>query len=388
MSSQPVHHTVPPQAVDTAMNPNLNYPPQTFSSLLHSSNTRSHPQAALHQHMQRLHAMMMAQRQQQQQQQQQQQPMPAALPHQAQPAPFTFNFPQPMPFFGSLGSAALEGNAALEANAALRPAAGDASGSSSMRALPAQLQNLSTWQHMSGGMAHTPASAAPFIEGMLKKWSQSLMAAAATAPCHMSAHATSAAAARAVYHPPRKLKKSATAEKKATKQRKSGGEGEPDAVAAGAAPCKLKLDGDADGSALDVLSAAVDSQQGDRDDASLNAATALHAMLGCWQPQDDALPPGVFALQQLSPRLSKKRNRSLLKELAVDTADALDDDCMALTPCSKGRTSKQLDSAYNHTTNPEHVCRTKDGSPVVDVHVPAVCECGSIVVGVWYSSYP
>ncbi len=283
-----------------------------------------------------------------------------------------------MPFFGNLGSAA------LEASAAIRSAAGDASGPSSMHALPMQMQNLSTWQHMNGGISQAAASAAPFIEGMLKNWSQSLMAAAARAPCRMSAQATSAAAARAVYQPPRKLKKSATAEKKVTKQRKLGGEGEPGAAAAGAAACKVKVESDADGSALDVLSAAVDSQQGDRDDASLNAATALHAMHGCWQSQDDALLPGVFALQQLSPRVSKKRNRSLLKDLAVNTADALDEDCMPLTPCSKGRTSKQLDSAYNHTTNPEHVCRTKDGSPVVDVHVPAVCECGSVVVGVWY----
>jgi len=34
------------------------------------------------------------------------------------------------------------------------------------------------------------------------------------------------------------------------------------------------------------------------------------------------------------------------------------------------------------------VCRTKDGAPVVDVHVPALCECGSVVVGVWYRNRP
>ena len=130
----------------------------------------------------------------------------------------------------------------------------------------------------------------------------------------------------------------------------------------------------------------------------LPAAAATEEGCSCWLRW--RLPPAgegaasetlrrrLLALQPLTPRLSKKRNRSLLKDLAVSVVDAADDDGSTLTPCSKGRSSKQLDSAYNHNTNPEHVCRTKDGAPVVDVHVPAMCECGSVVVGVWYRNRP
>ncbi len=249
-------------------------------------------------------------------------------------------------------------------NAAPRPAeAGHASASASMHALSAPLQHMV-------GMPGMQTSSSPFIEGMLKNWSQGLLAAhrsAAAAHSVIDQGRLAAAPAQVA----RKQKKGAAANFVAEKKQKQGehGGGTRD---------------DAEDSALDVLSAAVDRHDGDRDEASLNAANALHDMLG----YDQGGQPGVFALQHMSPRLSKKRNRSLLKELAVSVADAVDDDGMPLTPCSKGRSSKQLDSAYNHTTNPEHVCRTKDGAPVVDVHVPAVCECGSVVVGVWYRNRP
>ena len=230
-----------------------------------------------------------------------------------------------------------------------------------MRGFPMPMHHMSTWQQMVGGGMQPGAS--PHIEGMLKNWSQGLLAAASR--CGDVAAA------------PRKLKKAAGTDKKHKKQ------GADAAQRAGVAAA----DDGAEGSALDVLSAAVDVQGGDRDEASLKAANALHDMLVGWHGGDAAIP-GMFAPQPLTPRSSKKRNRSLLKDLAVNVGDAADDDGMDLTPGSKGRSSKQLDSAYNHTTNPEHVCRTKDGAPVVDVHVPAMCECGSVVVGVWYRNRP
>jgi hypothetical protein len=361
MSSQPIDAPV-----------NLNFPPQTFSSLLNSSGTPSHPQAAFHQHIQQMHAMMMAQRQHQQQQQQQQHHVLSDLPHQAPPSPFAFMMPPSMPYIGNVG------------NGALRPATADLA-SASMRAIPMPVHGMGAWQQM-GSAAQPGGAALPFIEGMLKSWSQGLLAAASksSAPSHASEQAKLAALAHSASQ--RKLKKAAAAaaaaERKLPKQLKRGVDAEPDASAA--ASSSLCADCNAEDSALDVLSAAVHSQDGDRDEASLNAASALHGMLGCWNSPDDPPVPGMFPFQQLSPRWSKKRNRSLLKELAVSVSDAVDDDGMALTPCSKNRSSKQLDSAYNHTTNPEHVCRTKDGAPVVDVHVPALCECGSVVVGVWY----
>jgi hypothetical protein len=37
----------------------------------------------------------------------------------------------------------------------------------------------------------------------------------------------------------------------------------------------------------------------------------------------------------------------------------------------------------------ESSCNTSDGaSPVVDIHVPSVCECGTVIVGVWYRNRP
>ncbi len=229
---------------------------------------------------------------------------------------------------------------------------------------------------VSGGVH---AGGSPSVEGMLKSWSQGLLAAACRGGDSKSAFALDGRGkAGAPLIPPRKTKKAAPAgDKKQKKQSDDAGE---HAGGAKAAP------GDREGSALDVLSAAVEVQGGDRDEASLNAANVLHDMLGGWPCEDGA--SGMFALQPLTPRSSKKRNRSLLKDLAINVGDAADDDGVELTPCSKGRSSKQLDSAYNHTTNPEHVCRTKDGAPVVDVHVPAMCECGSVVVGVWYRNRP
>jgi hypothetical protein len=242
-------------------------------------------------------------------------------------------------------------------------------------------QGLSTWQQMvNGGLQ---AGCSPHIEGMLKNWSQGLLAAASK--CGEASNAfglDERGKTGAQSMPPRKLKKPARAADQ--KQKKQGGDAAQKAGAA--AGVKAGASNGGEDSALDVLSAAVDVQGDDRDEASFNAANVLHDMLGGWQCDDGAVS-GMYALQPLTPRSSKKRNRSLLKDLAVNVADA-DDDGTELTPCSKGRSSKQLDSAYNHTTNPEHVCRTKDGAPVVDVHVPAMCECGSVVVGVWYRNRP
>ncbi len=281
-----------------------------------------------------------------------------AWANQTQQTPFPFtNFPFGFPPL--VQPPGVAGNGA-------RSAAGDAAAAAaSMRGFPMPMHHMSTWQQMVGGGLQPGAS--PHIEGMLKNWSQGLLAAA----CRSGD----------VTAPARKMKKAAGTASAADKKQKKQCADTAQKVGVPAA------DDGAEGSALHVLSAAVDVQGGDRDEASLKAANALHDMLGGWHGGDAAIP-GMFALQPLTPRSSKKRNRSLLKELAVNVGDAADDDGMELTPCSRGRSSKQLDSAYNHTTNPEHVCRTKDGAPVVDVHVPAMCECGSVVVGVWYRNRP
>ena len=372
--------------------------PHTFASLS-SSNALPHSQTALSlQHFQRMHEMMMLHHRQQrvghgntmlqqlqpqqqqqqqqqqqvplehlQQQQQQQQPGSAAFDsmkplHQVQPGPFPFLLPSPVQFPTSMDSAA----------------GGDTSTFATMRAPAVPQHNAGMWQHMCGS--------SPLIEGMLKNWSQGLLAAASRgAGSGMYGMQQQLMAPAAVGAKQRKPKKAAVSSgEKKPKQPKPSLAG----AEAATAVAKACLDEDAKDSALGVLSAAVDIQDGDRDEASLNAANALHEMLGGWNSSDDPANPDLFALQPPPPRLSKKRNRSLLKDLAVSVVEAGDDDGMALTPCSKGRSSKQLDSAYNHTTNPEHVCRTKDGAPVVDVHVPAVCECGSVVVGVWYRNRP
>jgi len=58
---------------------------------------------------------------------------------------------------------------------------------------------------------------------------------------------------------------------------------------------------------------------------------------------------------------------------------------------SKNNSSKQpCDSPFflSNTTQ-ERCCSTSDGAaPVVDIHVPSVCECGTVIVGVWYRNRP
>lgn len=58
---------------------------------------------------------------------------------------------------------------------------------------------------------------------------------------------------------------------------------------------------------------------------------------------------------------------------------------------SKSISSKQpCDSPFFISNCPqESSCTTSDGTaPVVDIHVPSVCECGTVIVGVWYRNRP
>ena len=369
----------------------MNFVPQTFSTVLNAPRMLSDQQVAIGQHFQQMHSLLMAQRQlhmqNQQQLQQQQQHLSPAASHQAngsayvaQPASFP-RFPvAPQSMFSGMDRC----GGIEPCNLPMRTAAGDALSTAAMRAPPVPLPNMAAWHQLYAGGMHSGSS--PLVESMLKSWSQGLLEASKNAAnSAFGAHDVSGMAAHAFFGsqgPPRKLKKAAAAASGGDKKPK-----QPKQVLNGAAG-KPGADDDAERSALDVLSAAVGVQCGDRDEASLNAANALHALHDGWLGGGDASVPGMPALQSLTPRLSKKRNRSLLKDLAVSVVDAADVDGSTLTPCSKGRSSKQLDSAYNHNTNPEHVCRTKDGAPVVDVHVPAMCECGSVVVGVWYRNRP
>jgi len=388
VSSCSAHCAMSSHPVDAAL------PPHTFSSLLNSLNAPPSQQQTALQRMQQMHSLMMAHQGQQigtASTMLPQQPDAAScdsmnpLPHQAHPAPFPFMMPPSLQFPLATGAASA-----------------DASTFTSMRA-PAM------WQHMCNGSS-LPINNTPLLEGMLKNWSQGLLAAASAGAGSSMYNMFQQLQQPTVGAKQRKPKKAtASCGEKKQKQQKQPPDAAvavdaaaavADAAAAAvgvAAPASGACRDDEckeSGSALCVLSAAVDIQGGDRDEASLNAANALHDMLGGWDSSDDMTIPELFALQAPLPRMSKKRNRSLLKELAVSVVEQQgggDDDQMALTPGSKGgggRSCKQLDSAYNHTTNPEHVCRTKDGAPVVDVHVPALCECGSVVVGVWYRNRP
>jgi hypothetical protein len=364
----------------------MNFVPQTFSTVLNAPRMLSDQQVAIGQHFQQMHSLLMAQRQLHMQNQQlQQQHLPPAASDQTNGSAYVAQ-PGSFPRFPAAPQSMFSG---MDRCGGIEPCnlpvriGGETLASAAMRANPVPLPNMAAWHQLYAGGVHSGSS--PLVEGMLKSWSQGLLEASKNAAhSAFGAHDVGGMAAHSFFAsqgPPRKLKKAAAAAIGGDKKPK-----QPKQVLNGTAAAKPDADNDAERSALDVLSAAVDVQGGDRDEASLNAANALHALHGGdgWHGGGDACVAGM----PVTPRLSKKRNRSLLKDLAVSVVDTADDDGVTLTPCSKGRSSKQLDSAYNHNTNPEHVCRTKDGAPVVDVHVPAMCECGSVVVGVWYRNRP
>jgi hypothetical protein len=111
-----------------------------------------------------------------------------------------------------------------------------------------------------------------------------------------------------------------------------------------------------------------------RDRGNLEEAPYIQAKIS-----DDAFMRRLMKMRHMSQHSSKNDNSSSSGGVAMPLK--LSKPVSLKQPC---------DSHFFISNCPqESSCNTSDGAvPVVDVHVPSVCECGTVIVGVWYRNRP